>query len=190
MKKLLLIFMLAVSSQSYALEVSGVKLEDTVKLDNHQLVLNGAGLRTKFIARVYVVAIYLSEKTHTAEAVLADKGAKRISLHMVRDVGSKLFFDGLNASILANHSEAEMTALDPKVDRLLKFISTIPELKNGETLYLDYIPGIGTKILINGLEKGIIEGADFYPALLKIWIGQKPVNKALKQTLLGEETEK
>ena len=109
---------------------------------------------------------------------------------MVRDVGSKLFFDGLNASILANHSEAEMKILDPKVDKLLKLISTIPELKNGEILNLDYIPGVGTKIVINGVERGVIEGADFYSALLKIWVGQKPVNKLLKLILLGEEVDK
>ena len=182
--------MLALSSQSYALEVAGVKLDETAQLGTHQLVLNGAGVRTKFIAKVYVVALYLGQKSHTAEAVLADNGAKRISLSMVRDVGSKLFFDGLNASILANHSEAEMTTLDPKVDKLLKFISTIPELKNGEVLNLDYIPGVGTKIIINGVEKGVIEGADFNRALLKIWLGHKPVNKALKQILLGDEVEK
>lgn len=190
MKKLIFLFLLCVAFQSHALELAGVKLDDTVQIDAHQLVLNGAGVRTKFLVKVYVIALYLSEKSHMAEAVLAGNGAKRISLQMVRDVSGKLFFDGLNASILANHSAAEMVTLEPKVDRLLKFISTIPELKKGETLNLDYIPGLGTKILIDGIDKGYIEGEDFNRALLKIWLGQKPVNKALKQVLLDNEEER
>ena len=190
MKKLIFLFLLCLAFQSHALELAGVKVDDTVQIETHQLVLNGAGVRSKFVVKVYVIALYLSEKAHTAEAVLVGNGAKRISLQMVRDVSGKLFFDGLNASILANHSAAEMVALEPKVDRLLKFISTIPELKKGETINLDYLPGLGTKIIINGVDKGVIEGIDFNRALLKIWLGQKPVNKALKQVLLDDEEEK
>lgn len=187
MKKLLFIFLLCITSQSYAFEISGVKLEDKLQLDKHQLVLNGAGIRSKFVVNVYVVALYLSEKLNTAEAVLADTGAKRISIHMLRDVSGKLFSDGLNISLLANQSEAEMKVLDPKVAKLLKFVSTVPELHKGEIVNLDYLPGLGTKILINGVDKGYIEGLDFNRALLKIWLGNKPVKKSVKQALLGEE---
>ena len=190
MKKLIFIFLLCATSQSYAFEIAGVKLEDSLQLDKHKVVLNGAGIRSKFVVKVYVVAFYLTEKVHTPEAVLADSGAKRIALHMLRDVSGKLFSDGLNISLLANQTEAEMKVLDPKVDKLLKFISTVPELKKGEIINLDYIPGLGTKILINGVDKGYIEGLDFNRALLKIWLGNKPVNRLLKQALLDEEEER
>ena len=187
MKKLIFVFLLFIASQSCAFEIAGVKLEDKLQLDKHQLLLNGAGIRSKFVVKVYVVAFYLSEKAHTAEAVLANTGAKRISLTMLRDVSGKLFSNGLNVSLLANQSEAEMKTLDPKVDLLMKFISTIPELKKGEVINLDYIPGSGTKILINGADKGYIEGLDFNRALLKVWIGKKPVNRSLKLALLDSE---
>lgn len=187
MKKIVFILLALLLAQAQAAEVAGVKVDDTVQIGSHHLVLNGTGMRSKFLVDVYVASLYLSKKINTAEAVLADPGAKRISLHMVRDVGSRLFFDGLNSSILANHTEDEMAALEPKVAKLLKFISTIAELKKGEVLNLDYIPGLGTKILINGVERGVIEGVEFYPALLKIWVGHKPVNKGLRHILLGGE---
>ena len=190
MKKLLFIFLLCITSQSHAFEISGVKLEDNLQLDKHQLVLNGAGMRSKFVVDVYVVGLYLSKKLNTAEAVLADTGPNRISIHLVRDVSGKLFSDGLNISLLANQSEAEMKVLDPKVAKLLKFVSTVPELHKGEIVNLDYLPGFGTKILINGVDKGYIEGLDFNRALLKIWLGKKPVKRSVKQALLGEEEEK
>ena len=190
MKKLIFIFLLCVSSQAYALVISGVKLEEKLQLNNHQLELNGAGIRSKFVVNVYVVALYLSEKLHTAQDVLADTGPNRISIHLLRDVSGKLFSDGLNISLLANQSQAEMKVLDPKVDKLLKFVATVPQLKKGEIVNLDYIPGLGTKILINGVDKGYIEGFDFNRALLKIWLGNKPVRKSVKDALLGEEEER
>lgn len=186
MKKLLFVLLLSVTVQTHALEISGVKMEETLQLDNHHLVLNGAGMRSKFVVDVYVVGLYLGKKLHTAEAVLADTGPNRISIHLVRDVSGKLFSDGLNISLLANQSEEEMTVLDPKVDKLLKFISTVPELHKGEIVNLDYFPGLGTKILINGVDKGFIEGFEFNRALLKIWIGKKPVKKSVKHALLDD----
>lgn len=190
MKKLLFVFLLCVTSQAHALQIAGVKLEEELQLDKHRLVLNGAGIRSKFVVDVYVVGLYLGKKVHTAEAVLADTGANRISIHLVRDVSGRLFSDGLNISLLANQSEAEMKVLDARVDKLLKFVATVPKLHKGEIVNLDYIPGLGTKIVINGIDKGYIEGLDFNRALLKIWLGKKPVKKSVKESLLGDEEEK
>ena len=63
----------------------------------------------------------------------------------------------------------------------------MPEIKKGEVVNLDYFPGVGTRVSINGMDKGVIEGADFYRSLLKIWVGKKPVQSALKRSVLGEE---
>lgn len=185
-KKLLFILLLCVTSQSQALEIAGVKLEEELQLENHQLVLNGAGIRTKFFVKVYAVGLYLSKKAHTTEAVLADTGANRISMHMMREVTGQLFVEGLNMSLLANQSEAEMKVLDPQANELLQIIGRLPLLQKGDIINLDYIPGLGTKVVIKGVDSGIIEGLDFNRALLKIWLGKKPVKRALKEALLGE----
>ena len=74
MKKLISIFLLCVATQSHALEIAEVNLDEKIQLDKHQLVLNGAGIRKKFIVKVYIGALYLGEKTRTADAVLADTG--------------------------------------------------------------------------------------------------------------------
>ena len=55
-----------------------------------------------------------------------------------------------------------------------------------DEVWLDYIPGHGTVVTIRGEQKGIIEGADFYTALLDIWLGEKPADKSLKKAMLGE----
>jgi hypothetical protein len=186
MKKFLwLLLMIPLLAQ--AEELKGIKVGETAMLGNQSLVLNGAGIRSKFIVDVYVVSLYLTHKLNTVEAVFSDKGAKRIELHMLRDVKSSLFYNGLNVSIMANQTEEDMKTLDPKVNELNNIIQSIPELKKDGTVVLDYWPGVGTKVVINGEAKGTIEGDDFYQALLKIWLGEHPVNRHLKEVLLGHD---
>ena len=59
------------------------------------------------------------------------------------------------------------------------------DAKKGEIIILDYAPENGTKVIIAGVEKGVIPGKDFNDAMLSIWLGDKPVSKDLKAKLLG-----
>jgi hypothetical protein len=59
-------------------------------------------------------------------------------------------------------------------------------LKKGAVVVLDYLPGTGTRISINGEEKLVIKGEDFFQAMLRIWIGNKPVDGGLRRAMLGD----
>src|SRR5258708_29369527 len=83
-------------------EVAGVKLED--KTD--ELVLNGAGLRTKVIFNVYVIGLYLPGKKSDAAAVLPLAGTKPVPLHIRRHVSAAPFSEALDEAIPDNHSQA------------------------------------------------------------------------------------
>jgi hypothetical protein len=50
---------------------------------------------------------------------------------------------------------------------------------------VDYLPGTGTQIRINGESKGTIEGEDFHKATLKIWLGDAPASTGLKKAMLA-----
>jgi hypothetical protein len=51
---------------------------------------------------------------------------------------------------------------------------------------LDFDPQGGTRVSLNGKELGKpIAGADFYRALLRVWLGDQPVQDSLKRALLG-----
>lgn len=175
----------SVSAQVGAVEVEGVKLEDTLQLDTHQVVLNGSGLRSKFFFKVYVAGLYLGEKKYTSEAVFADSGAKRMAFHLLRDVSGKQMLDAINEVIPANHNADEMKALEARLAEFSKIFSTVSALKKGDVIHFDYVPGAGTRIAISGVEKGRIEGADFNNALLKVWLGEKPAQADMKKSLLG-----
>ena len=56
---LALLLALAAVPASSAREVAGVTLPDTVSVEGKTLKLNGAGLRTKVVFKVYVAGLYL-----------------------------------------------------------------------------------------------------------------------------------
>lgn len=187
MKKILLMLLVLLSSQVGAREIADVKLDNELMLGSHQVVLSGSGLRTKFFIKVYVASLYLGKKESEVESILIDAGAKRMSFHLLRDVSGKQVLDGINEAILPNNSEEEMKVLEARLYKFSGFFKSVPEIKEGEVVNLDYLPELGTVVTINNVEKGRIEGADFYRAMLKIWIGKRPVQASLKKSILGEK---
>src|SRR4051812_32859224 len=169
-----------------AAEVSGVKLEDKTQIESRDLVLNGAGLRKRFaVVKVYVIGLYLPEKKTAAAAVLALAAPQRAQIHMLRDVDANTFTEALVEGLRANHSEAEFKALEPRVKELADLMAQIGEAKEGMTIALDWT-GTATRLAVNGKPAGKpIAGEDFYRALLRIWIGDKPVQDDLRKALLG-----
>jgi hypothetical protein len=186
MKKIvLMICSVLLSWNASALEVAGVKLPDSVSLGNQNLLLNGAGLRTRFFFKVYVAALYLPAKEKTAEAVIADENPQRIALHMLRDLGEKKFLNAFIEAIEANHTKTEMAMLDDQIKQMTDIFHLVQDVKSGDVIDLDYLPGIGTLISVNGVTYGTIAGGIFHRAILKIWLGKHPVQDDLKKDMLG-----
>jgi len=182
--RFLLLFL--ISFPAFGADVAGVKLEDKDRVANVELVLNGAGLRKRAFFQVYVAGLYLPEKKATAAEVLAAAGPKRVAMHMLRDVDGDQFAVSLTDSLKGNHSEAEMRAFDSRVIQLVTAMNGIGEAKSGMRITLDWLPASGLQLGANGKPLGApIPGEDFYRALLKSWIGDKPVQDDLKKALLG-----
>lgn len=171
-----------------AAEVAGIKFDDKTKLGSSELVANGAGLRKKAFFKIYAMALYLPEKQAEAEGALAAKGAKRISISLLRDLSAQQFVDALQEGVASNHSESEMGALKDRLKQFSDAMLTIGEAKTGTTVFIDWLPETGTRLTVNGQARGKdIAGDDFYKALLKIWIGKQPVQDNLKAALLGKD---
>ncbi len=185
MKKILLAVLLFLSTLAQAADVSWVKLPDTVYLGSRDLVLNGAGVRSKFFLDLYIAALYLVDKKSSAEAVLADSGEKRIALHLLRDISADSLFSAFNKALLANHTPAELASLDASIKQFSAIFIAMKEVKKGDIITLDYQASRGTQISVNSVLKGTIAGGAFNTALLKIWLGDKPAQDDLKLKLLG-----
>ncbi len=184
-KFLLLACCLFLSRNVFALEVAGVKLADTAQVGNASLSLNGAGIRTRFFFKIYVAALYLPQKQTSAEAVIADEHERRVALHILHELSSKKLLHAFNEAIEANHTPAELAALDAQLKQMAQIFDAVKEVKPGDVIALDYLPASGTQISVNGMARGTIAGAAFNRALLEIWLGPKPVQGDLKKEMLG-----
>jgi hypothetical protein len=179
--RILLLFVLAFPAMGA--EVAGVKLEEQIQPGN--LVLNGAGLRKRLFFRVYAIGLYLPKKTANAEEAIASPGPKRVAIHMLRNVGAAEFSEALADGIRANHDEAEAKALEPRVQALSAIMAEVKEARKGMAIYLDF-QGKEMQLLVDGKPTGSpIAGEDFYRALLRIWLGPRPVQDDVKKALLG-----
>jgi hypothetical protein len=171
-----------------AVDVAGVKYDDSITVAGQQLKLNGAGVRTKMIFKVYAAGLYLSEKKTTVPDVLAVPGPRRVAITMLRDVPSddfgKAFMEGLNA----NTSKEERNKILPQIMKFGEVFAQTPALKKGDQLSLDWTPNEGTQCYLNGKKLGdLMPDQAFYNAVLRIWLGDKPVDSSLKPALLGEK---
>ena len=185
MNRLILPLMLC-AQLAFAVEVAGIKVDERVKLGSSELQLNGAGVRTRLIFKVYVGALYLPERKSGAAEVLALRGAKRVSMTLLRDLRAKQLTDALEEGMRANHSEVEIAALRERLDALLAVMNEIGSAKEKTVITLDFLPESGTGVTVDGASRGKpIPGEDFFVALLKIWLGEKPVDADLKKAMLG-----
>jgi hypothetical protein len=174
---------MALALPASAAEVAGVKFEDTARVAQATLELKGAGLRKRFFFEVYAIGLYLMDAKADP---IEQSGAKRVAMHMLRDVGAERFTQALVDGMRPNHDEATMQALAPRIEQLSAIMREVKEAKQGMSISLDWVPGAGTRVAIDGRPAGApIEGEDFYRALLRIWLGDKPVQDDLKQALLG-----
>ena len=179
---------LALASTAFALDVSGIKVDERQKLGNQDLVLNGAGIRyaAAGFVRVYVAALYLPQKKNTSNDIGALKGPKRMHLSVMRDINSNDFSKALLAGMRANLSSAEQQKHFESLLKLGQIFGQIPSLKKGESITIDSIPGTGAMILVNNKRVGeVFQDDTFFQALLQIWIGPKPIDESLKPVLLG-----
>lgn len=166
-----------------AREVEGVNLPERITVDGQELVLNGAGVREKFFFDIYVAGLYLPQKETDAGKILAQDQPWRMVMHFLfRKVDSEKLADGWEEGFTAN---LEATRLDRLRARLDHFKSLFPTMRRGEEIILDYRPGRGVLVNIEGQEKGVIGGSDFARALLSVWLGREPVTDELKAALLG-----
>jgi len=187
MKRALLLPLLLGFQPVIAAEIEGVKLDERVTLGASELQLNGAGVRKRVFFRVYVGALYLTEKKSGAADAIALKGAKRVSMTLLRDLGARQLSEALEEGIRANHSQAELAPLRERIDLLVAVMNEIGGAKEKTAIALDYLPESGTRITVDAAARGKpIPGEDFYAALLRIWLGDKPVDADLKKAMLGQ----
>lgn len=180
---LLLLVGALLAGRAWALEVHGVKVEESVQVGKNELTLNGAGVRKKFFIKVYVAALYAPQKSNSASALL-ETGPRRMALTMLRDLDVASLFGALKEGLARNLEPAVLAGFQTQVDALGTVMARVGNVKAGDRVVLDMGPE-GLAVFHNGEARGTVPGAPFAAVLLSIWLGPHPVDNALKEALLG-----
>lgn len=167
-----------------AAEVAGVRVDEQVSVGGSELVLNGAGLRSKLFIKVYVGAIYAPHKASAPAAFIDSTAPRRMTLRLLRDIDADTLYGALYDGLKGNHGEAELAALKPQIDQFAEIMKKSGNARNGDTITLDFT-GDGVTVGFNGEVRGKVAGAAFGKALMKVWLGDNPVDGSLKKALLG-----
>ncbi|MDC0709085.1 chalcone isomerase family protein [Stigmatella sp. ncwal1] len=180
---LVLSLSLALPAVAQEKTVAGVKFPATLAVEGKELKLNGAGLRTKAIFKVYTVGLYLETPSQDAAQIISSDQIKRVRMTMLRDLEKAKITDAISDGI-AKNNKAQMPALQQRLDT---FKSAIPDLKKGDELVLTYVPGKGTRVESKTGQEISVEGKDFADALFGVWLGKSPVDGGLKDGMLGKD---
>lgn len=146
------------------------------------MVLNGAGLREKFVFDIYAAGLYLMTPTSDANDIINKNEFMAIKLHMLRDISGQdmadAIFEGFEHALDGN-----TTPLRAEINSFLEIFGN--EAANGNVYQFNYVPGQGMKVFINDKLVKTIEGIEFKRALIAIWLGDKPAQESLKKSLLS-----
>lgn len=182
-------FAIAAASHAFAApSAAATAFELTQTVQGTPLVLQGAGTRYRAIFKVYDMALYLPGKVRNAEEALAAAGPVRLGFVALRELpGTDLglsFIKGLSA----NASPDQIRRHTPSSNRLVEIFSGRSKLVAGDTFAMEYVPGKGTTFFIQGEPQGAPVGdAEYFGMILRIWLGDAPADRKLKQALLGLE---
>ncbi len=171
-----------------AIDINGVKVEETTEVQGTKLPLNGAGTRYKAIFKVYVAALYASKKVTNLDELIAAPGPKKVAVTMLRDIDAGELGKLLTRGMEDNMGKAEISKMVPGLLRMGQIFGEQKKLQKGDTFSLEWVPGNGTIMTIKGNVQGEpFKEPEFFKALMGIWLGPAPADWKLKDALLGQK---
>ena len=177
----------AASAQEGQAQIEGASFDRRARVAGSDLVLNGIGTRTVAWFTGYAAGLYLPARASSAAHVVALEGPKRLQMRMLHEVPAAEFVKAFRKGVQRNVPAGDMPRLAQRMDRFAALITDLGKVKKGDVVNLDYEPGRGTLLRLNGTLRGEpIEGPDFYAALLRSFIGERPYDEKLRAGLLGQ----
>ncbi|MEJ2363353.1 MAG: chalcone isomerase family protein [Deltaproteobacteria bacterium] len=180
----LVLTLVIMSPVSNAREIEGVNIPEHLEVAKGKLILNGAGVRSKFFLDLYVGGLYLQSKSNNPKEIIEGDEPMAISLHIISSlINSEKMENGTRKGF----ENATKGNTEPIKSQIEEFISVFKEkIEKNAIFELIYLPGKGLEVYKNGEFKCRIEGVAFKQALFGIWLGDKPAQESLKEEMLGK----
>ncbi|MCG2580846.1 MAG: chalcone isomerase family protein [Marinobacter sp.] len=174
----------ALSAPVSALTVEGVDVPDTYSTMDTELKLNGAGTRSKWFMDLYVGGLYVPESIDDGQAVIDADEPQAITLHIISDMITSERMTDATLEGFKNATDGDLSAIQDDVDQFMSVFEE--EINEGDVFDLVYLPSEGVRVLKNGAIRDTVGDLEFKKALFGIWLSDKPAQKELKASMLGQ----
>jgi len=163
----------------------GHSAQDNSTLDDLRASLDPIG-NHRFIYRMffslYDVSLYTnSEQTTDIDQLLDGENAVLLEFNYLRKIKKSIILESSEKILFNNMSFEELASIQERVDQINLAYRTVFK---GDRSALSYVPGKGTTLWINGEHKVTIEGKDFARLYFRIWLGERPISKQMRDALL------
>jgi len=181
MKKILLLMILVCLAQTAAaLTVKGITIEPTAKIGNEILHLNGYGLRTKYLIKIYVGSFYTASPVESTQEVLSLPGGKLIRMNFLYSRVERLNLLGLFAEGFYHNSPHLSGSPEEKA-----FMSWFKgDFIEGDVVDLAIDKDGTVSAFQNYTLLGSLHSPELAKGILLIYLGDDPASEKLKEGLL------
>ena len=163
--------------------LAGVSMPDQVDVKGQPLVLNGMGLRKKFVVKVYVGGLYLPSKESSVAKIMAADAPRRMAFDFLYGVSPEQMCDAWKEGLEDNTPNASAEVKK----NFATLCSWMDGVDKGKKLFLTYVPGTGTEVEVAGKVKGTLPGKPTADAILASWLGPKAApGEDFRNAVLGK----
>ena len=181
----LVVLILFCSPFSFSKEIAGIDIAETHSVAQTQLVLNGAGVRSKFFMDLYVGSLYLKTSETIADKVIRFEETMMVQLDITSGmITSERMIEAIEEGF-DNATNGNRESIDKEIELFISIFSEPIKIK--DNFQLLYQPQYGLTVFKNNQiinEQAI--SPEFKRALFAIWLGDKPAQKSLKNAMLGK----
>ncbi len=179
----LMVCILLIASAASARVIEKYNMPEELNLGGATLALNGGGVRSDFLLKVYVCGLYLQQKMTDPAAIIDANAPMDIRMYILSGffATSARVRDALYKGFRGTMPRGDIKPIEDKVKEFNSFFAD--KIHTGDIFDVLYVPGKGTSVYKNGELKGTIPGYDFKKNVWGIWLGSRPAQESLKKEM-------
>lgn len=161
-----------------------IPLETTSHIDQHSMQLMGYALRVNHGEKMYVGAIYTSQKLKDVKSMIQKEIPMRMRLYILSNkIDPHTSENTWSEELYVNNSETDHEKF---ANQILSFKKQIKRsFKSGDIIDIEFTPESGMGLYINDTQKSTWPKKDMFNMALKTWIGPHPPTREFKRAILN-----
>ena len=148
-----------------------------------RLELNGDGVRKMFFKNIYRSGLYLLAPNDNPAEILNQDTAMAVRLEVSTAMLTSEKIKGAFGSALDKSTNGNTKSIDSQISKFMAvFNQTVAP---GDVFDFIYLPSTGVNVLKNLMLIDVVPGLEFKKAFFGVFLSDNPVQRSLKEAMLG-----